>query len=283
MDVIKAVLFDLLHFAFAGLLNRNVTPAPVAKPLALPLQASHLSLLAPAHVPTKSVPKKHVAVEPTQPTQLFSVREFVSVDEAKMYIHPTVTFDGLVAILNYGTAVTVLHHEGRWTSITTESLSGWVLKDSLTSDYPSLVPLFSFGACYPSDAPETKKLRLFIKDEFGAGKLSLPLMSPEYVTYRLALKNIRFAWNNVRPRVAGEWQRLLKGTPGIHSGILPKTGSVMEYLTEMGGQLAYVEAVFPDETIRVSLIREDDESRYIEQVYTKEEWKELGPVFIEVA
>jgi surface antigen len=76
----------------------------------------------------------------------------------------------------------------------------------------------------------------------------------------------------------------LRGTPGIHIGIMPKTGSIMEYMLQNDiGHLAYVEAVFPDERITLSEVNNPDHGIYNERTLTKEEWQALNPVFIQVS
>jgi surface antigen len=57
----------------------------------------------------------------------------------------------------------------------------------------------------------------------------------------------------------------------------------MEYMvTEDSGHLAYVESVFPDETLKLSEVGYPDSGIYNERVLTREEWKELKSIFIQV-
>ena len=81
----------------------------------------------------------------------------------------------------------------------------------------------------------------------------------------------------------GLWHEILAQTAGVHIHTEPKIGMIMEYVTddEMG-HLAYVEAVFPNETITISEVNNPDSGIYNEREYTKEEWKLLQPVFLEV-
>lgn len=58
----------------------------------------------------------------------------------------------------------------------------------------------------------------------------------------------------------------------------------MEYLTEDDtGHVAYVESVFPDGTITISEIGPWKDGVYGERSLAQEMWRELKPVFIEVA
>ncbi|MCR4286353.1 MAG: hypothetical protein NUW00_05660, partial [Candidatus Kaiserbacteria bacterium] len=74
------------------------------------------------------------------------------------------------------------------------------------------------------------------------------------------------------------------GVPHVHVGVVPKMGSIMEYISDADtGHLAFVEAVFPDDTISVSEVNFPDSGIYNERELSKDEWKELKPVFIAVS
>jgi surface antigen len=64
--------------------------------------------------------------------------------------------------------------------------------------------------------------------------------------------------------------------------IHPKEGSVMEYSDENGNHLAYVDRMNQDGGIHVSTVGVLCEGEYSESLLTREIWKELRPVFIEV-
>jgi surface antigen len=71
--------------------------------------------------------------------------------------------------------------------------------------------------------------------------------------------------------------------PGVSIGVVPKVGSVIEYtFPDEIGHLAYVEAVFPDESIVLSEANYPDRGIYNERTLGKEEWTALNPVFIQV-
>mgnify|MGYP000400181490 CR=1 FL=1 len=56
----------------------------------------------------------------------------------------------------------------------------------------------------------------------------------------------------------------------------------MEYVSDEDiGHLAYVEAVFPDESISCSEIGEPERGYYNERTLGKEVWQHLKPVFIQ--
>jgi hypothetical protein len=121
-----------------------------------------------------------------------------------------------------------------------------------------------------------------IADVFCSGEAGLPLHPEEYIYYKLFSRGIILPYTEVRPRLAGTWQKIFKGVSGAHISIKPKTGSVIEYVdSDDKGQLSYVEAVFPDESISLSEIGVTDMGYYNERMLSKEVWQELKPVFIQ--
>jgi hypothetical protein len=135
---------------------------------------------------------------------------------------------------------------------------------------------------YDASNKETQKLRLYIKDQFVGAKADVVLTDAEYVTYKLAKKELQIPWGADRPRIAGTWQKKLRGLHGVHMGIVPKTDAVMEYVVDDAGHLAYVESVFSDESIKVSSIGMFDEGMFSDGMMQKAEWIELRPIFIEI-
>ncbi len=275
MQVIKAVVLDLTTFAIDAIKSaaHNLLPAR-QEPLALP--DGRTNVADPVQEPVSVVRNLEEAIAPA------GSYYFAGEGERTLYMHPTVTFDGAVKVVPYGEKVLVHSLEGRFASVTIGSRSGWMLKDVLYSESDRVLPQFVVGSTYGSDSTETKKLRFAINDEFLGGAVRAPLSASEYVTYRLWKAGKQLPWGETRPRLPGSWQRLLKGAAGIYSGVSPKTGSVMEYLDDEVAALAFVDAVAPDETIRISMIAEDDDSRYLEQELSKDSWRELRPVFISV-
>ncbi len=207
---------------------------------------------------------------------------YVVVPEAHLFISPAAMLDGVVATLTYGTMLNILTSQNRWYEVAGEKLSGFVLKDAVSRD--GVYPQFKFGQYYGADSTETKKLRTLISDEFHAGLIEAPLQNIEYVSYRLLRKEKILPWDDERPRTAGRWRQLLRGRRGVYLGIRPKAESVMEVVDEDGvGHVAFVESIFPDETIVISEVGYPEEGQYSERTLPKEEWREFRPVFIEVA
>lgn len=195
---------------------------------------------------------------------------------------PTRSFDGVILTLNYGQSFQIVNRQGQWLQVLAGDTKGWVHVDMMHESKSALLPKFMVGTLYEADHPSTIALRTVIADEFFAETLALPLQDVEYALYRLQLKNRFIVWPRERPRIAGTWQRHLRGVRGIHLGVQPKTESVLEYLLEDGtGHIAFVESVYPDGALTISEIKHD--SVYQERTLSKDEWKELRPVFIEVA
>jgi hypothetical protein len=209
---------------------------------------------------------------------------YVCVPDAPLYALPTRMFDGVIDRLSFGDSFQVRNTQGKWLEVECKELRGWIQRDNTTESKRTLEPQFIANAVYNDEHPATVKLRTRIDDAFFATPLALPLQDVEYVTYKLFQKGRIILWPHERPRVAGTWQRLLKGVRGIHMGIAPKTGAVMEYINEDNtGHVAYVESVYPDSSMTITEIGYPTEGVYSERTLSKDEWKELRPVFIEVA
>ena len=208
---------------------------------------------------------------------------YVGSDMAPLYKNPTREFDGAVEYISYGAMVTILGFVGRFAHVAVNGVEGFLVREDLVDRASYVYPEFVVGEENDVDDTNTVRLRAIIKDEFGAGSLEFPLQAGEYISYRLFRKGIVLAWPKVRPRMPGRWHVLLRGIFTIHVGVTPKTGAVMEYVLEHDmGHLAYVEAVFPDETISISEVNYPDSGRYSERTLTRDEWRELKPIFIHV-
>jgi hypothetical protein len=254
--------------------------APVAAPLLPPSVLQTTT----AHSTVTHTPVVEAAA--TEPAILHApVVMYVSAPAGTPCVQtPLMDFDAVIETLPYGTAVTVIGYQGRYASVNRSNITGWVDKDAITPHKNTVWPSFISGVSYEAGTPETIMTRTLINDSFGAGTLGLPLQAGEYITVRLKSEHRSIAWNRKRPRVAGAWAGLLRGTPGIHIGITPKTDTVMEWQTEDGeGRLGYVEAVAPDLTITISAVGVEESGRYTVKTMTEEIWRELRPVFIEVA
>ena len=201
-----------------------------------------------------------------------------------MYANPTIAFDSQRARIPYGSLVLVMEPQGRFYRIVWNEYEGWVLKDHLADRASTVYPAFTHGQENLVDSPNTAHVRTLISDEFGLAHSEFPLQAGEYIAYKFLRRGIRIPWPQVRPHMPGSWHQILRGAPGIHIGVMPKQGTIMEYVSEQEvGHLAYVEAVFPDGTITISEANYPHGGIYSERALTKDGWKSLRPVFIEVS
>ncbi|MFN3188553.1 MAG: hypothetical protein ACK42D_03385 [Candidatus Paceibacteria bacterium] len=208
---------------------------------------------------------------------------YVAVEQAICVVRPYRDFDTVLAKFPYGTAVTVTGFQGSYAKVFWSHHEGWIQKDDLTPHKAEVWPHFTNGNTYESTDDVVKKLRLLIGDTFCASELALPLQAGEWVVYRLREQNRIIPWPVSHGRVPGDWQVLLKGVPGIHISITPKTDSIMEWRGDDGiGRVAYVEKVGVDQTLTLTLVGYESPGLYEERVLTEVEWRELRPVFIEV-
>ncbi len=199
---------------------------------------------------------------------------------------PGVLGDTVYTVLPYGSLVMVLEVRDMWAQVASGTYVGWVYVDDLEDRAAHVYPSFHIEEENLADDPATLRLRAIIQDEFGAGEMGLPLQAEEYVLYRLYRKELRIEWPQIRPRTPGTWHEILHTTPGVTVANEPKAGSVMEFLVfdEMGkeswGHMAYVDAVFPDDSIQISEANWPDDGRYNERVLVREEWQGLNPSFL---
>jgi hypothetical protein len=203
--------------------------------------------------------------------------------ETPLYKDPTIGFDSCIAKIPYGELVLVMEPQGRFYRVVWENYEGWVLKDNLADRAGTVYPEFVQGEENSVDHPNTAHVRALINDTFGLGQSEFPLQAGEYVLYRLMRRGIRIQWPETRPRTPGSWHTILRGLSGVYISVLPKQGTIIEYTEENDiGHLAYVEAVFPDGTVTISEANYPHAGIYNERSLSKEMWRSLRPVFIEV-
>jgi hypothetical protein len=204
--------------------------------------------------------------------------------DVPVYRNPTIEFDSQVGTIPYGEMVMMLEPKGRFYNVVWNSLQGWVLKEDLADRAAYVYPEFLIGEENGIDHPNTAHVRALLRDTFNTRHTDFPLQAGEYVLYKLWKKGKYVNWpRSQEPRVPGLWHKILRGVPQVHIGVVPKIDAVMEYMmTNEIGHVAYVEAVFPDDTITISEANYPDSGIYNERVLMKEEWKELRPTFISV-
>lgn len=294
VDILVAVLRDLYAFVFTyhfGFKNATSIPAAEISPadttkmspdeeFVETLKTAVQDVTLPS--PTGLLPPSPVSDELMGDVQFEGVGYAYSSD-TYLYALPTRSFDGVIRHIAYGDSFQLLGTQGKWCNIEHDGVRGWVHRDDITENSIELKPQFVSGEFYEAAHPSTRKLRTFIDDAFHAASLDLPLQNVEYVCFIMKERGRNISWPPVRPRIAGTWQRILKGIPGVHMGVRPKTGAVMEYVHENNtGQVAFVDSVYPDEGITISEVGHTTEGVYSERTLSKEEWKELRPIFIQV-
>lgn len=271
MQVLFAVLNDLFQFAVQSLFGVRTLRVEDTIRYSLPPRAESALL-------TKTISPAPVIALATNQQRA----QYVCAADAVVCVEPVQAYDVAIHAVPYGSLVAVVQYQGRWAYVETANGAGWMLKDQLTPHVADVYPSFLSGAVYHAQHPSTVKLRACLQDEFFGGAAGLPLTAAEYVTYRWWQTNRVIAWPSTRPRQPGRWQSLLRGNSSVYLGIVPKTGAVMEWTGDELGHLAYVEAVFPDERIRLSMVGQTVEGEYTELVLPTAEWRELRPVFIAV-
>lgn len=280
MKVFLAVLEDLLNFV----INREKTEAILAVPYKMSSATSVVKVDEVRPILPEVVTKTDFSESSNHPILLEDMtRAYVTVNSAKVMTRPVWTFDTVLTVAPYASSLTVFDYSGRFAKVKYKEVIGWVLKDDITTSKEAVVPIFESTKSYLANDPDTKKLRIITDDEFFASDLYLPLQSVEYVHYELISAGRSLVWTAERPRLAGSWQKILKGHLGVHIGIVPKTGSVMEYIDEEGeGKVGYVEAVRPDESIVLSSVGRLIEGQFLREEISKETWLDLRPVWIQI-
>ncbi len=279
MQTLLAVIDDLFQFARTSVFGVSKHEYRIELPVINAMQSSLLAL--PQHENEDNKTRSFLVAHEHELPPSGSVY-FIGAIGVELHADPVVAFDVVLCVIPYGQQVRMLKLGGRWAYVKWKDVEGWIFKDALQEQARDVFPVFEDGGFYDAENIETKKLRLCIADMFRGGAASLILTDAEYVTYKLQQKELSLPWNNERPRTPGTWQKKLRGKEGVHIGIVPKTGAILEYIVDDVGYVGYVEAVFPDQTIKLSAIGLTDEGVYSEQMIPNDLWRELRPVFIEV-
>jgi hypothetical protein len=287
MTTLIAVLKDLWNFCFGGSVTppstiddtKNNSNSSLTLNLARPSLISEEAVTfspAPQIIAT-SLPNKE-AISP------YGEKAYIAVPKANVFLRPVWSYDGVLIKLSYAEPVQILGYEGRFARISVFDKFGFILKDELTSSQVDILPLFQTVEIYSANHPDTKKLRKITNDEFFASEMFLPLQAVEFVNYRLFAEGRKILWPDIRPRLAGSWQNLLRGRLGIQIGVLPKTGAVIEYNKPDGtGFVGYTKSVHVDESIVIEGVGRLIEGEYREEAISKEEWHEWRPIWIAVS
>lgn len=296
MNLLVAVVSDLADFAYSALFSpdkarkqisvktgQNVVPIrlPVEDVEELEVEHAFRSLGEVLAERQESQLPLTAGVDVAMPT--FSGGEVVVASpDTPLYMRPTREFDSVLAVMQPGRVLRVVGFNGRWIEVEHKGGTGWVRIDSVVEHSGSVHPYFIIKEYCGPESITTEKLRAVIGDMFEGGRAELPLRGEEYVAYKLLRQGIMLPQTDIRPRTAGDWVAIFKGLHGVHISVRPKKGSVMEYCTKASEcRLAYIEAVFPDESISLSEVGEPEDGYYNERTMTKEAWQELRPAFLQ--
>lgn len=206
---------------------------------------------------------------------------YVQRPSVPLYAAPQMQFDGHVDVLSYGQQLTCDSVRDTMIHVNTNGQAGWIDRRAVTDRPETVFPQFTAGEQCSATASITTKLRAIIGDEFRAGAAGMSLHDAEYVTYRVWHTGHQIPWpSDATRRQAGRWRGLLAQQSGVRVTAAPVRGSIMEwYDPAHGDQVGYVEAVLPDESIRISTVQD---SVYTESIYEKARWEALAPTFIQL-
>lgn len=207
---------------------------------------------------------------------------YVTAVNAPLYQQPVRELDTVIAEIPYGARVALGERQGTWRQVMYRNRAGWVSDEVVKTRAGECQPFFVNGEYCAADSGVTERTRLIINDVLYGGESGVPLSGEEYVYYRLLTHGVVPPAIEARPRRAGTWQHLFKGERGVHVTVRPKTRSVMEYIDqEAVGHVAYVQAVFPDETIHIAEVGYPQSGFYQERTLDQETWQALKPVFLQ--
>ncbi len=276
MQTLIEVIKDLWNFCFkSGVQSNNEYEGY--------LKETEQYLLSEPKNEVKIENKENIEKSLNEINSQYGEKFYVAVSSSCLFIRPVWTFDGVIKKIAYSTAVSVLGYEGRFARVSVHDKFGFILKDELTSSQEDIFPSLHTGEIYSSNHPDTKRVRKIIDDKFFTTELFMPLQSIEFVTFRILLEGRNITWPDIRPRLAGSWQNILRGNLGIQISISPKTGAIIEYTKPDGtGFVGYTKSVHVDESIVVEGVGRLIDGEYREEAISKEEWQEWRPVWIQV-
>lgn len=300
MDLLRAVVADLAHFAIHSLRSQFVAAAHApAHQTHHPRHAEHdysaasheviyaaprperLAIPAPKEESEAPLPHAHLDAGLTKTTiapQKNTV-VYVATSDAPLRLSPVSGTDNVIARMPYGAMLVAMETTGDWVHVFYRGIEGYVELRDLAEKAAHVYPKFIIGEANHADDPNTERVRAVIGDEFSYGEGSLPLQAEEYALYKLMRNGVDVEWGTVRPRKAGSWASVAGGK--VERTLEPAPRSLVEWTMHDGtGHIAFVESVLPDGTITISETNWPEEGVYNERVLVREEWMALAPTFI---
>lgn len=147
---------------------------------------------------------------------------------------------------------------------------------------PQVVCRLEENVRYGKKHETTKTVRDYLMKEVLVEVRSGDLTQTEWVMYRLHKAGKTLPYLALAASVAGRWHELLKGKQGVDIHVAPRTSSLMEWQDGVQGYLMMLETVTPDETVTGTMVGVPLLGTVTSLTYTKEQWRELRPVFITV-
>ncbi len=288
MDLLIAVAYDLFIFgkqvvrdvaslvagSHAVHLQRHILRAERVA-YALPSAPEMLVTVPHAHLESVITPRA------SRPSPKSTVM-YCATSGAPLRSDPSTGSDNIIAQVPFGAMIVAVSTENDWVHIFYKGMEGYVLLHDLTDRAAYVYPTLTIGEAYEAHDPHTERLRAVISDEFSYGDGDLSLQAEEYVTYKLLRQSMVIPWPVVRPRTPGTWRTLLQDAPSVTISTDPSPRSVIEWQGDTRGHVAYVEAVFPDNTIQISEANYPDRGIYNERTMVESEWRAGNPVFLSI-
>jgi hypothetical protein len=181
--------------------------------------------------------------------------------------------------------------DGPWVKVQLGNDVGWVHADYLTEKGPVLAEnasgerthVFKIGVPNFEGDDLTKHVRAEIGDIFNGGKNKFELQCTEYVQYRVKEKlGVAIRWPVDSGRSGGKWAEIFEKnnaykileTPEANCAMCFTSGISTNPIANDVGHIAFVEAVNPDGTIKISEANWPRNGIYNERTLTEKDWKE---------
>jgi len=213
---------------------------------------------------------------------------------------PEIKDNNKIVLLKHGSKVETIGGEkdkwlNKWLNIRSGELVGWVSAYYLTETNPVKAkkpvsketiqdshPVFRIGIANYAKDLNTKKVRQFIKDEFGGGINGWDLQCTEYAHYKVLQQvGVIIQWPGERPRHGGRWADIFK-KHGMYKVLdYPRAGCTMSFTkgfkspaAKETGHVAFVEQVFDDGSIRITEANWPPPGKYFERILPRSEWED---------
>lgn len=135
---------------------------------------------------------------------------------------------------------------------------------------------------YDEQHPTTLTIRQTLQQKLMLLTGTADLLPSEWLLYRYYIANKALPWTALLITTIGQWHETLKGKAGVEMSIAPRTGAMMEWQDGVRGYIGEVAAVTPEEQLTVRMLGTPLPGVLTVVQYTKDQWRELRPVFITV-